>query len=137
MTIEGTRARKASTYDGHRKMIVTSARRRCLKSGVPFNLSYSDIEIPSHCPVLGIPLFPSFGTRGPRDNSPSLDRIKNDLGYRKGNVEIISFRANRIKHNATPKELKKVAKYYGKKRRKQVTASNKEKADSRSGREVD
>lgn len=45
------------------------------------------------------------------DNSPSLDRIDNSSGYVKGNVHIISMRANRIKSDATLQELKSVVKY--------------------------
>lgn len=133
---EGTRARKASTYDGHRKMIVSAARRRCVKSGVLFELDYRDINIPEYCPVLGIPLFPSFGKRGPQDNSPTLDRIVCSKGYVPGNVEVISWKANRLKSDATPHDLRLVADYYGKKDREQTAATNKEKARSRSRRKV-
>ena len=136
-TLEGSRARRASTYDGHRKMIVTAARRRCEKSGVVFDIDYGDIEIPATCPVLGIALFPSFGKRGPQNNSPSLDRINPAKGYVRGNVEVISWRANKIKGNASPEELMAVARYYGKKTRKQTSAANKEKADRRGWRKVD
>lgn len=136
-TLEGSRARRASTYDGHRKMIVTAARRRCLKSGVLFDLSYKDIEIPPHCPVLGIELFPQFGKRGPSDNSPTLDRVIPAKGYARGNVEVISWRANKIKGNATPEELMAVARYYGKESRNPTSATNKEKADRRGRRKVD
>jgi len=37
--------------------------------------------------------------------SPSLDRINPALGYVKGNVWVISFKANAIKQNATVQEL--------------------------------
>lgn len=133
---EGTRARKASTYDGHRKMIVTAARRRCRKSGVPFDLEYTDIDIPETCPVLGIELYPSFGKRGPQDNSPTLDRVECEKGYVKGNVEIISWKANRLKSNASPKELRKVAKYYGKKARNKASAKDPQTTEGRRRREV-
>ena len=41
----------------------------------------------------------------------ALDRFKPALGYVKGNIYIISFRANRIKGNATLEEIQKVIKY--------------------------
>jgi hypothetical protein len=43
--------------------------------------------------------------------SPSLDRIVPELGYVKGNVRVISDRANRIKRDATLEELRAIVKY--------------------------
>ena len=43
------------------------------------------------------------------DNSPSIDRLIPELGYIKGNVNVISLRANIIKNNATKDELIKIA----------------------------
>ena len=66
-----------------------------------FNLELSDIKIPSHCPILGIPLVSvvgcGMGSIKARNNSPSIDRIDNTKGYVKGNVTIISMRANDLK----------------------------------------
>jgi hypothetical protein len=42
------------------------------------------------------------------DNSPTLDRIIPSLGYVRGNVKVISMRANVLKHNASLDELKKL-----------------------------
>lgn len=88
--------------------IYDHARRRAKKAGLPFSIRQSDIEIPTLCPVLGIPLFRNFGESGPGDNSPSIDRIRPELGYVPGNVAVISNRANRIKSNANLAELEKV-----------------------------
>ena len=41
-------------------------------------------------------------------NSPSLDRIRLELGYVKGNVRVISGRANLLKNDATIEELEAV-----------------------------
>lgn len=88
--------------------MVKRAKARALKSGLPFDISKKDIRIPSHCPVLGIEL-----KRGGNNGfSPSLDRIENAKGYVKGNVHVISKRANTIKSNATLEELVKVANYF-------------------------
>jgi hypothetical protein len=46
-----------------------------------------------------------------RDSSPSLDRIDNSKGYVKGNVAVISFRANTLKNNATADELRAIANF--------------------------
>jgi hypothetical protein len=74
--------------------------------GIPSNLTLEDLVIPKFCPILGIEL-----EVGGKDSSPSIDRIFPQLGYVKGNVQIISMRANRIKADSTPDELKKVADY--------------------------
>ena len=70
--------------------------------------------IPTECPVLGIKLnlkIPNRGDRG--DNlrnydSPSLDKIIPSLGYAKGNIWVISYRANTIKNNCTFEEIQKL-----------------------------
>jgi len=86
-----------------------AARARAKKKGVPFTITPSDIVIPSHCPVLGVPLKRSGWPPPPSPNAPSLDRIVASKGYVSGNVVVISFRANRIKTDATLDELKRVA----------------------------
>jgi hypothetical protein len=83
-----------------------NARRRARKDGVPFEITQEDIIIPKVCPVLGIAL--SISERRMTDNSPSLDRFKPELGYVKGNVNVISTRANRIKNDATYNEIRKL-----------------------------
>lgn len=96
------------------RALVAGARKRAVDSGLPFDLEETDIVIPEFCPVLGIPLFWGHG-RGRRGcnnpNSPSIDRLIPEKGYVKGNIKIISMRANRIKYNATAEELRKVADY--------------------------
>lgn len=84
---------------------VCKARAKLL--GVPFNLTAEDFEIPEFCPVLGIKI--ERGTKGFHDNAASVDRLYPELGYTKGNIQIISFRANRLKGNATAEELMKIA----------------------------
>ncbi len=81
------------------------------KRNIPFNLTEEDVAAPKVCPVLGIPLVVNRGPRGtgPMPNSPSVDRIDPTKGYTKGNVQIISHRANAMKQNATPEELRQFA----------------------------
>ena len=96
------------------RVILHSAKRRSKLYNLPFNLTEADIIIPSHCPVLGIPIFISWAHSHIQRNSPnapSLDRIDNSLGYIKGNVQIISWRANNLKKNATSEELFAVARF--------------------------
>lgn len=86
-----------------------AAQTRAKKQNVPFSITVDDIVIPELCPVLGIPLYPS--TSQATDNSPSLDKIIPELGYVPHNVAVISQRANRLKSNATRKELEKILDY--------------------------
>jgi hypothetical protein len=85
------------------------AKRRALQKGLDFNITIDDIVIPDVCPVLGVPIFRGDGR--PCDNSPSLDKIIPEKGYVKGNVRVISFRANSLKSNATLEEVRKILEY--------------------------
>lgn len=76
---------------------------------LPFDITFKDILIPEICPVLGIELIAGGGAGS--DNTPSLDRIIPEKGYVKGNVRIISMRANRIKDNGTAEEHRRIADY--------------------------
>jgi hypothetical protein len=83
--------------------MLANARRRAKKFGVPFSLAPDDIIIPEVCPVLGMSLAVNSGKLGPC--SPSLDRIKPELGYVPGNIQVLSARANVMKNDATPEQL--------------------------------
>lgn len=84
--------------------MLSSAKARAKEFGLQFNIDIFDIIVPNICPVLGIEL----STSGHKNNSPSLDRIFPEYGYTKGNVRVISWRANWIKNNATPDEIEKL-----------------------------
>jgi len=90
------------------KRMLAGAKSRAKDKGLMFNLHYDDIQIPNLCPVLKIPLIPSEGMS---DGSPSLDRMIPYLGYTKGNVKVISMKANRIKTDATSNEIQAVLEY--------------------------
>jgi hypothetical protein len=79
-------------------------------ANVPFDITYKDIPIPEFCPVLGIKLVKN--TPRVKFNSATIDRINPSLGYVKGNVIIISCKANQIKNNGTPDEILKVGFYF-------------------------
>jgi hypothetical protein len=61
--------------------------------------------------VLGVEFSVSKNGKGPGDTSPSLDRIDSNLGYIKGNIKVISFKANRIKSDAVITDVEKVLEY--------------------------
>lgn len=89
--------------------IFNTARSRARVHKVEFDLKLEDIAIPILCPYLGIPLTRIQG-KGRQDYNPSIDRIDPTKGYTRGNIEIISDKANRMKNNATPEELVTFAK---------------------------
>jgi hypothetical protein len=104
-TAENKRKREACRKNPVAYML-WGVKSRAKARGIPFDLTHDDIEIPDTCPILGIPLRIGDGT--PTANSPSLDRIDPNYGYVKGNVQVISYRANTIKSDATKEELKLV-----------------------------
>jgi len=89
-----------------RKTMVDNARRRAKLKGLAFDITFEDIVIPNVCPVLGIPLYVTTGH--PKANSPSLDKYIPSKGYIKGNIHIISQRANLMKNDATTEEVIKL-----------------------------
>lgn len=87
--------------------LLAKARERSIEKKIAFSLTRSDIKWNDICPYLGIPLI--FGSRKLHMSSPSLDRINSALGYIPGNVEVISYQANTMKHAASPEQLLKFA----------------------------
>jgi hypothetical protein len=90
------------------KYILKGARKRAEKKGMSFEIDESDIIIPESCPVLGIKL---TEVRSSEDGAPSLDRRDNSLGYIKGNVFVISTRANNMKSNMSLEDIRRLHKY--------------------------
>jgi hypothetical protein len=89
----------------------TNAKLRARDAGLPFDMTVADIFVPTLCPVLGTPLQIKTGSSGPGAHSPTLDRMDPAKGYVRGNVMVISARANRLKSNATAAEMRKVLSY--------------------------
>lgn len=92
-----------------RKSLYESAQSRARERGLVFNLTVEDIVVPEYCPILGLKLEKAANKAKP--NSPSLDRILPELGYTKDNVQVISYKANAMKNNATTEELISFAKW--------------------------
>jgi len=83
------------------------------KRGIAFDLSVSDlneISFPITCPVLGIPL--RFNRGKVKDDSYSVDRMDSSKGYTVDNIVIVSYRANKLKSDATLEELKSITAFY-------------------------
>ena len=75
------------------------AKERANRENLGFSISSDDIIIPEKCPIFNILLFFTVGKR--TENTPSLDRIDNNKGYIKGNIRVISQKANRMKQDMT------------------------------------
>jgi len=96
-------------HNKHEIYLFRIAKARARKSNIEFSITTDDIIVPINCPVLGIPL--TFDNKRLNENSPTLDRINNSFGYVKGNVCVISGRANRIKNDGTAEEHEKISNY--------------------------
>jgi hypothetical protein len=90
-------------------IMLEHARGRANRNGLEFNIELSDIQIPEHCPILGIKL--EFGKGKVCSNSPVLDRKDNNGGYTKGNIAVISSRANRIKTDMSIEQVRRLYEY--------------------------
>jgi hypothetical protein len=89
------------------KVLWLSAKKRSSSKGLIFNIEIEDINIPEYCPILGI----KIEVNGEKINSPSLDRIDSTKGYEKDNIQVISWRANWLKGNASLEEIKKLGEW--------------------------
>lgn len=95
------------------RLLWLSARSRARKLGRDFDIEIGDIVIPTHCPVLEIELVRARGRgrTGGHDASPTVDRIDSSKGYVKGNIWVISKRANSLKGAGTLEELRSLLKH--------------------------
>lgn len=98
-----------SEYNTHPRRMLSSAKSRAKRFGLDFNLTIEDIVIPEYCPILDIKLCNNKG--GAKASSPSLDRIDNSKGYIKGNVAVISYRANSAKRDFSLEDIERLYKY--------------------------
>ncbi len=94
-------------YQGTVKGMLALARLHAGKRGIEFALELDDIFVPEHCPVLGVRL--ERGRGKCQDASPTIDRLDSSKGYVRGNVTVISHRANTIKSFGTAEEHERIA----------------------------
>ena len=96
--------------DDAARLLYKNIKSRCKRLGREFSIELEDIIIPEKCPVFGFDL-----KREDRQTwmcAPSVDRIDSSKGYIKGNVTVVSRRANILKKDATLKELEQLFNYY-------------------------
>ncbi len=95
------------------KILYNRLKASAKKRNIEFNLSVTDmyhLEYPLTCPILGIPMV--FNRGKVQDNSYSIDRIDNTIGYQLDNIHIISYRANMLKNNASAAELRMLSQHF-------------------------
>jgi hypothetical protein len=100
----------SQTQHAWSKRVLSHARCRAREKGLDFSITYDflmsqDISV---CPVFLTPMLPSSDCI---NSSPSLDRVDNTQGYTPSNVKVISWRANRLKSDATREELVAIINY--------------------------
>lgn len=89
--------------------LLHGAKTRARLKGLPFDLTLETLPaIPEFCPLLGVRLTSAIGRGNATASSPTLDRIVPSLGYVKGNVQVISRRANTIKSDASFAEFEAI-----------------------------
>jgi hypothetical protein len=105
-----------NTLNGRAGRLFHNAKGRARKYGVPFEITHAYVlellTYAQHCPYLGIPIWcrnedgsVSWAQKGNGPNNPSVDRIIPALGYVRGNLEVISHKANAIKSDYSLEEL--------------------------------
>lgn len=110
-------ARRKYTEKFRVKLLAKHAIKRAVKNGIaadPIYMKEVSKLKPKKCPCCGIQLDYSVvvgGSTNPKPRGPSLDRIDPTKGYVRGNVEIICWRCNALKRDATLKELRMLVAY--------------------------
>jgi hypothetical protein len=115
---KNSRWEKANPVKTQTMYMTCAARARAKKKGLAFDIDAAFLRsiVTENCPILGMKLeWSTLRGHGSKmfPNSPSLDRIVPERGYVKGNVWIISHRANMLKSNASHEELKLVTEAVG------------------------
>ena len=98
----------------HFRTHVSSIRGRAKKNGIPFDLDAEYLQSiwTGICPVFGTTLkAPGYGSVHDALTCASLDKNIPSIGYTRGNVSWISYRANILKRDATTSELMEVVKW--------------------------
>ena len=93
--------------------LTSQTKGRATNLGVPFNeQDVRDVlkNCSSVCPVFKTDFVLGEGL-GPKDHSPTLDRIIPELGYVSSNMCVISWKANRIKNASSLEDLQQLTEW--------------------------
>lgn len=95
------------------KMLLNASKQRARDKDRLHDITVDDIKalypVDGCCPIFGLKL--EFNGAGFRDSSPSIDRIDSTKGYTRDNIQIISWKANRIKGAASLQDLEMLVAY--------------------------
>jgi hypothetical protein len=93
--------------------MIKEAKKRAKQKQLAFDLHFEwaieKFKTITHCPILGFSL--DWRAEKTSTASPTLDRIRPELGYVKDNVQIISHRANAMKQDASLEEMVMLGKW--------------------------
>lgn len=107
--------------------LLADCRKTAKAKNLPFDLDLEyllSIKV-DKCPIFGVDFdWERFGDGHNTDWVPSLDKFYPELGYVRGNVAFISCKANRIKNDATEKELYMVADWFYNEKKKRDAQAN-------------
>ena len=99
--------KRREAFDYRLQMLLNASKQRAKSKNREHTLTLQDIKDKypedGKCPVFGFVL--EFNSAGFRETSPSIDRIDSTKGYTPDNIQIISWKANRLKAYATVEDL--------------------------------
>jgi len=99
--------KRKESFDYRLQMLLNASKQRANIKNRENTLTLQDIKdkypLDGKCPVFGFDL--EFNSAGFRETSPSIDRIDSTKGYTPDNIQIISWKANRLKSYATLEDL--------------------------------
>ncbi len=87
--------------------LVQRSRGRARRLGLPHTVKATDLKLPTHCSVTGLPLLHGRGICS--DNSPALVRFVPERGWVPDNVAIVSHRGSVLHMIETRKQRKATA----------------------------
>ena len=103
---DGTRLaynRRAGTLEGYTKCLIRLARQRVKAFGIDMNIEYTDLidlwnKQNGLCAISGVGMTYGRGN-GHTNTACSVDRIIPALGYTKGNIRLVCYIINVMRHN--------------------------------------
>ncbi len=89
--------------------LLVNSRVRASQRNLPFALTreWAEKNWTGHCALSGLPF--TLGTREHYPDSPSIDRIKPELGYTPDNCRFILFAVNSLRGNGTDEQMLRIA----------------------------